>query len=71
MIEVGANYVSGFIVAYLVYRFIVMPNPWLAGKPFTVTLIFTVVSVARSYIWRRFFNAELHLLVHKFVGRVL
>ena len=68
-IEVFFNYLSGFIIAYAVYAFIVMPNPWLRTSPFLVTMIFTLVSVIRSYLWRRFFNAGLHKVVHKIVTK--
>ena len=67
-IEIFFNYLSGFVLAYLTYRFIIMPNETLMGMPFWVTTIFTVISVARSYFWRRFFNAGLHKIVHKIVG---
>ena len=69
IIEVFCNYASGFIVAYLTYAFIVMPNPWLKDSPFLVTMLFAVVSVIRSFLWRRFFNAGLHKAVHKIVTK--
>ena len=64
-IEITANYVSGFAVAWAVYAWIVLPVPWLLNSPFWVTVLFTVVSVLRSYLWRRFFNAELHVVAHQ------
>ena len=67
VLEITANYVSGFIVAYLVYEYVVLPFPALLHSAFWVTVLFTIVSVARSYIWRRFFNARLHILVHRAV----
>lgn len=65
-IEAALNTASGFIVAFFVWQWIVVP---LFGLPvslalnFWITSIFTVVSVIRSYLWRRFFNARLNVLV--------
>ena len=55
--EVFFNYLTGFLLAYTIYALLVMPTPWLKDSPFLVTAIFTVASVIRSYLWRRFFNA--------------
>lgn len=71
MVEITANYVSGFALAYLVYDFWVLPYPELAGSAFWVTTLFTVVSVVRTYVWRRFFNAQLHTLTHSFIKRFI
>lgn len=69
-IEVFFNYASGFFIAYLTYAFIVMPNPWLKNSPFLVTMLFTAVSVLRTFLWRRFFNAGLHKVVHKLITEI-
>lgn len=59
-IEASLNTLSGFIISYglglLVY-------PWFGlsvtlEQNFWIVVIFTVVSVARSYVWRRLFNAS-------------
>ena len=68
-VEVFFNYATGFIVAWLTYAFIVMPNLWLKNSPFWVTVLFTVISVFRTFFWRRFFNNGLHKAVHKFIGK--
>lgn len=65
-IEIFLNYLSGFIIAYLVYKYIVMPT-WLLTSPFWTTGLFTVVSIVRSYYWRRFFATDLHKAVHRIV----
>ena len=67
-LEVFFNYLSGFVIAYLTYRFAVMPYEWLRTEPAMVTMIFTVVSVGRSYFWRRFFNRGLHKVIHKVIS---
>ena len=59
LLETTLNIGSGFIVAMLVWQLIVAP---LFGYEVTLydnfwlTMIFTVVSVVRSYFWRRLFN---------------
>lgn len=67
LIEVFFNYLSGFVLAYFIYAVVVIPSPRISSSAFAVTSIFTLVSIARTYLWRRFFNAGLHKLVHKFV----
>lgn len=78
LIESIVNQVLGIITAFLTWRYIAMPYLMYMGYvseviPFWVnmfvTLIFTVVSVIRSYGVRRFFNAGLHWVVHKAVTR--
>jgi len=60
LLEVLLNIGSGFIVAMLVWHFIIpeffprMAGP--VGENLVVTTIFTVISITRSYIWRRLFN---------------
>lgn len=68
LIETSLNTASGFVVAFLVWQFIAAP---LMGYTvtlhdnFVITSIFTVASVLRGYVWRRFFNAGLHRAVHR------
>jgi len=69
VIEVFFNYLSGFILAYFIYDVIVIPTPWIKNSAFLVIALFTLVSIVRTYFWRRFFNAGLHRMVHKFVTR--
>ena len=69
-IEVGANILSGFIISYLVWIFII-PIFWPEHTSsyttaFGITVLFTISSIIRSYLWRRFFENELHKLVHKY-----
>ena len=47
---------SGFVIGVLMYKFVVLPNDWLKYSPVMVTALFTLVSLARGYIWRRIFN---------------
>ncbi|GLS26145.1 hypothetical protein [Marinibactrum halimedae] len=66
ILEISMNYLSGFLISYFVYRLIVMPNEWLNSSALLVTILFTIMSVFRSYIWRRFFNAGVHKLIYQF-----
>ena len=54
--EVSLNTTSGFIVSLIVTNAL---YPFLnILSPITITLIYTVVSLVRSYIWRRLFNRK-------------
>lgn len=63
LVEASLNTASGFVVSLFVWQFIAAP---LFGYHVTwadnvlLTTLFTVVSVLRSYIWRRFFNRGLN-----------
>lgn len=64
IIEGSLNLGSGFIIALLMWEYIV--RPWFGVESnfvdsLSVTLLFTMVSLVRGYLWRRFFNAGLHL----------
>ena len=66
LVESCCNVGSGFVVSLLVWQFAVAP---LFGYAVTfstniaLTGIFTVVSVVRGYLWRRFFARGLHRVV--------
>lgn len=69
-IEAGLNTLSGFVVSYFVWALIVAPLfdlPITHTVNFLITSIFTMTSLLRSYLWRRFFNAELNRWVHVWV----
>jgi len=72
-IEASVNTTIGFGTAFLTWQFIAAP---VMGYTVTlhdnlvITSIFTVVSVMRGYVCRRFFNAGLHRVVHQFVRRL-
>ena len=57
-VEIAANIGSGMVISYFaglvvypIFGFAVRPaqNAW-------ITAIFTIISVIRSFLWRRFFN---------------
>jgi hypothetical protein len=67
VIERTADMVSGMILAWLTWVYVVFPNlDYLHST--AVVGIFTAISFVRGYFWRRFFNAELHRVVHRWVG---
>lgn len=64
LIEVMVNVCSGFLLAMFIWQFIIpfaYPHlePSLAEN-FNMTAVFTVASVARGYLWRRFFANGFH-----------
>lgn len=66
-IETFFNIGSGFILSFLMWIFVVGPLfgiPTYASQSFWITVLFTITSVLRSYVWRRYFNARLHKRVH-------
>jgi hypothetical protein len=69
IVEALINQILGFILATLMYHYIV---PLVTGiktsstESITVVLMFTAVSIARSYLIRRVFN---HKLKRKLYGK--
>lgn len=59
LIESVLNIGSGFFISLAVWSWVVVPLFDLSVshvENLQITCIFTVVSVARSYVWRRIFN---------------
>ena len=72
-VEAFINTALGFVISYLTWIIIVVPlyHMELSHKDnLMITLIFTVVSVIRGYVVRRYFNAGMHKTVHKLVTRI-
>lgn len=72
LIEVCINILIGFAINWVA-------NMWIlplygfqitGGQAFTMGLIFTVISVVRSYIIRRYFNARLRAAAEGLAGKV-
>src|SRR5690606_30452860 len=65
LLEASLNTASGFVVSLVVWHFVAAAYeiPMPLSTNLEITGIFTVVSVARSYAWRRFFNAGAKRLV--------
>ena len=64
-LEIGLNYATGFVIAWAAWHWGAVPGiAWLASRGVEEPLMglfvvsfFTVISVIRSYFWRRIFNA--------------
>lgn len=58
LIEISLNTLSGFIISWVMTLLVMPLFGWRvsAGQGFNLTMIFTIVSIIRSYFWRRLFN---------------
>lgn len=74
VLEQTCNMGSGFILAALAWAYGVAPAMHAGyitiDSPITITIIFTVISFIRGFVWRRFFNAGVHKVVGNFVRRM-
>lgn len=57
-LEAFLNTASGFVLSYCIGLWLF---PWFGfpvthGENFAIVSVYTVVSVVRSYVWRRVFN---------------
>jgi len=73
LIEINLNVFTGFIVSYFFWLLVVIPlidsGNLDIHDNFIITSMFTIIAVIRGYIWRRFFNKELHKVVHKYITK--
>lgn len=60
LLEVILNQTSGFVIAYLVWKYIlavlIKEGILSVENSMVITIIFTLISVVRGYIFRRVFN---------------
>ena len=72
LIEVLFNIAIGFAINWVANLFILPLYCFqiTGGQAFSMGLIFTVISVVRSYIIRRWFNGQLHQAAQVLAGRV-
>ena len=73
LIETVVNISSGFVIAMITWEVIVKPYLGIStdlSENFTITLIFTSISIIRGYFWRRFFNKGIHKKIHKVLSRL-
>lgn len=63
VLEAVVNTAVGFLISWAVWVWVVAPLfdiPYHGGEGFAITCIFTVTSLARSYVLRRIFNQFHH-----------
>lgn len=68
MLETAVSTAVGFGVSWVTWvsvagPFFGIPTPFV--QSFGIVCIFTVTSLLRGYVVRRFFNAQLHQAVHR------
>lgn len=63
LIGFSINYVANLLI-FPLFGFHISP-----GANFIMGLLYTVISVARSYFVRRYFNAKLHVLAQRMAGQ--
>lgn len=66
-LEAALNIATGFIISFLMWMFVVAPLFGFDSNyvdNLLITTIFTVTSLGRSYVWRRFFNAGIHKFIY-------
>lgn len=71
LIESLINVLIGFGVS-LMLTAVVLPaygHPVTLADNVQITLIFTVASIARSYLLRRYFNARIHRAAHRLANK--
>ena len=71
LIEVGINVVIGFAINY-VANLIILPMFGLhvsLSDNFLIGLLYTLVSVARSYVIRRWFDKRIHMAAMALAGQ--
>jgi hypothetical protein len=66
LLEQSLNVISGLIISILIVQPLVFGMYGIAFtliQNITVASIFTIVSILRGYIWRRYFNHKLRKLI--------
>lgn len=63
MIETFVNIGTGFLLSIIVWQLLALylEIPMPLTRNLFITSVFTVVSILRSYLWRRFFARGLHI----------
>jgi hypothetical protein len=73
LIEVSINIAIGFLVSYLAWPLCAYINnlDYDNVTQLNIVIFFTVLSVIRSYLIRRWFNARIHLVVVSIARRLI
>lgn len=67
LVEASINTLLGFIISFCAWPFVAEAHgiQTTVQENFTITLMFTVISIARGYVVRRWFNARIHKFAEK------
>lgn len=67
LVEVCLNTFIGFWISFAMWPLValVFAIPYTVSQNFGITAIFTITSIARSYVIRRWFNNGLHQAARK------
>jgi len=69
LIEAAVSTCTGVIIAVSCTQFLqpVFHYTISIHSNLQLTIVLTTLSVLRSFFWRRFFNAKVHLIIHKYL----
>lgn len=72
LVEACVGTVIGFAVSFAAWPIVgwILDLPYTSSQHFYITLLFTIISVLRSYIVRRYFNKRLKKLTHDIASRI-
>lgn len=72
LVETCINTLIGFALSYIAWPIAawLFTIPYSPGSHFGVVMFFTVISVARGYVVRRWFNARLHKMAIKIASKL-
>jgi glucan phosphoethanolaminetransferase (alkaline phosphatase superfamily) len=72
LVEVSLNVFIGYWISFAVWPFVAHLHdlPYSISQSFSITAIFTVTSVMRSYVIRRWFNNGLHMVAVAFAKKL-
>lgn len=70
LLEQIINTGIGFVISLVTWRFVAyyLEIPYAFSQAIEVTIIFTLVSIARGYLVRRYFNARIRRAAKKMAG---
>ena len=73
LVEVCLNTAIGFVVSMTIWPYVgaLYDIDYTVSRHIGITVIFTVVSIARGYVVRRFFARGLHRAAARIAGRLL
>lgn len=72
LIETMINTAIGFALSFIAWPVaaLLFNMPYTHSQHWGIVLFFTIISVTRSYIVRRWFNRKLHRTAQRIAGRI-